>query len=353
MVRGEEVLLFIFDLMKNVVKARKLTIFFITILFIALSSFFISYLEPGVFTSPFLGFWWVMTTMTTTGYGDLVPKTMAGKLFAVFLYIFGVGLIGVVIGKIVESFGIYRKLKEEGKLSYKGKNHYVIVGWTEKSQNTIKELQLADPDVNIVVIDSAPKAPFTPSARLFYINGDITDINTYEKANLTYAKAVLVYSPHGMIDETTADGMTLLITSSIKSFMRQNNKNVYTLVEIKKENHIANFKHLEVDEFVLAGEALSDLMARSAMFKGSSTLFMKLLSRKYDVSLWNVPKRESWVTYQDAFEDLKKKGAHLIADKDNFNIIKHLDETLPMDSKLFIICEEQVYKKVMDSMNEG
>ncbi|MFB4164099.1 ion channel [Alteribacillus sp. JSM 102045] len=346
-------MLFIFELMKNVVNARKLTIFIFTIFFVTFSSLFISYLEPDVFTTPFLGFWWVMTTMTTTGYGDLVPETVTGKLFAIFLYVFGVGLIGVVIGKIVESFGIYRKLKEEGKLSYKGKEHYVIVGWTEKSQNTIKELQLSKPDVNIVVIDSTRKAPFTPSTRLFYIQGDITEIETYEKANLTCAKAVLIFSPSGMIDKTAADGMILLITSSIKSFMRQKNQNVYTLVEIMKENHIENFKHLEVDEFVLAGEALSDLMARSAMFKGSSTLFMKLLSRKYDVSLWNIPKRESWVTYQDAFEDLKKKGAHLIADKDNFNIIKHLDENLPMDTNLYIICEEQVYNKVMDSMNEG
>ncbi|SDH03405.1 voltage-gated potassium channel [Alteribacillus persepolensis] len=346
-------MLFIFELMKSVIKARKLTIFFVAILFIVCSSVFITYIEPDVFTSPFLGFWWVMTTITTTGYGDLVPETTAGRLFAIFLYTFGVGLIGVVIGKIVEGFGIYRKLKEEGQLSYKGKDHYVVVGWSQKSKNTIQELQLSNPDVNVVVIDSTTKAPFTPSSRLFYIQGDVTNIDTYEKANLSEAKAILIFSPDGTMDDTAADGMTLLVASSIKSFMSQEKeKNVYTLVEIKKENHIANFKHLEVDEFVLAGEALSDLMARSAMFQGSSTLFMKLLSRKYDVSLWNIPKRDKWETYRDAFDDLKFEGAHLIADDENFNIMKKLDEKLPVHANLFIICEEEVYKHIMELVQE-
>ncbi|WP_265182711.1 potassium channel family protein [Bacillus manliponensis] len=86
----------------------------------------------------FDAFWWGMTTMTTVGYGDFYPVTIEGRIFAIFLYIVGIGILGVVIGKVVDSFGHYRRLKGEGK--YKGRNHIVIVGWSKKSEYTLKEI---------------------------------------------------------------------------------------------------------------------------------------------------------------------------------------------------------------------
>ncbi|WP_456687952.1 ion channel [Aeribacillus sp. SP014] len=38
----------------------------------------ISYIEPKEFPTPFEGIWWALVTMSTTGYGDFVPKTFFG-----------------------------------------------------------------------------------------------------------------------------------------------------------------------------------------------------------------------------------------------------------------------------------
>src|SRR3954468_16640459 len=39
--------------------------------------------------------WWVLVTMATVGYGDIVPTTAAGRVVAVFLFVAGVGTLGI------------------------------------------------------------------------------------------------------------------------------------------------------------------------------------------------------------------------------------------------------------------
>jgi voltage-gated potassium channel len=48
--------------------------------------------------------WWGMTTITTVGYGDLYPVTMAGRMIAVGLMLTGVGLFGTLSGVIASFF---------------------------------------------------------------------------------------------------------------------------------------------------------------------------------------------------------------------------------------------------------
>jgi voltage-gated potassium channel len=44
--------------------------------------------------------WWAMQTVTTVGYGDIVPTTAAGKFVASLVMLTGIGLITVVTGSI-------------------------------------------------------------------------------------------------------------------------------------------------------------------------------------------------------------------------------------------------------------
>jgi len=53
-------------------------------------------LEPETFSSAFEGAWWGIVTMTTVGYGDVVPHTLAGRTIAVLLMVVGICMFAVV-----------------------------------------------------------------------------------------------------------------------------------------------------------------------------------------------------------------------------------------------------------------
>jgi voltage-gated potassium channel len=50
------------------------------------------------------GLWWAFVTVTTVGYGDVVPTTVAGKLIAVVLMVGGIGFLLMLAGALVEHF---------------------------------------------------------------------------------------------------------------------------------------------------------------------------------------------------------------------------------------------------------
>ena len=65
-------------------------------------------IDPGI-SSIGKGLWWAWVTVTTVGYGDVVPSSDAGKLFGAFLILLGIGLFSL----LTASFSAFFISKEE------------------------------------------------------------------------------------------------------------------------------------------------------------------------------------------------------------------------------------------------
>ncbi len=48
--------------------------------------------------------WWAVVTLTTVGYGDIVPITTNGRLVGVMIMVMGVGVLGVLAGSLASFF---------------------------------------------------------------------------------------------------------------------------------------------------------------------------------------------------------------------------------------------------------
>ncbi|WP_254901851.1 potassium channel family protein [Thalassobacillus devorans] len=297
--------------------------------------------ERDSFPTYFDGFWWVMTTVTTVGYGDYYPVTVAGRLIAIFLYILGIGLIGVVIGKVVDGLAGFRKKRLEGAIVYKDKNHYIIIGWSQKASFAIQEIMDTYDQAEIVIIDDLKEAPFLKD-NIHYIRGNASAKETLMKANVSEAQAVMIFSDDRINDDQLIDGKSLLIASTVEALA----PNVHTIVEVMEEAHIKNFKHIKVDEFIVSNETISSLAVRSAFMNGVSSIYGQLLSRSHGDDLHLIPRQKEWKTYQDAFDSLLKQGATLIADGNDLNINRRLGEPIPESARLFAICDEHTYKTI-------
>ena len=49
------------------------------------------------------GLWWAVQTVTTVGYGDHVPTTVAGRLVASAVMLFGIGFLTVITASITST----------------------------------------------------------------------------------------------------------------------------------------------------------------------------------------------------------------------------------------------------------
>ena len=65
--------------------------------------------DPGTFSNVWLGMWWAIQTVTTVGYGDVVPGSTVGKVIAALLMLGGLSLFAVVTGAITSAFVAQRQ----------------------------------------------------------------------------------------------------------------------------------------------------------------------------------------------------------------------------------------------------
>jgi voltage-gated potassium channel len=70
--------------------------------------------DPGTFDNVWLGMWWAIQTVTTVGYGDVVPGSTVGKVIATFMMLGGLSLFAVVTGAITSAFVAERQKRMGG-----------------------------------------------------------------------------------------------------------------------------------------------------------------------------------------------------------------------------------------------
>ncbi len=85
-------------------KLSLLLIVFLIIISASLVYFAEHVAQPAVFTSIPKTFWWAVVTVTTVGYGDMIPITIIGKVLTAIIALAGIALFALPAGIITAGF---------------------------------------------------------------------------------------------------------------------------------------------------------------------------------------------------------------------------------------------------------
>lgn len=99
-------------------KSMLLITVFVVFILLIISSSLLYFIEnphqPEAFSSIPASMWWGVETLTTVGYGDVVPLTGWGKLVGSMIALFGVGLFALPAGILAQGFTEEISKREKG-----------------------------------------------------------------------------------------------------------------------------------------------------------------------------------------------------------------------------------------------
>jgi len=104
----------------NEKKEQLLIVVFAIVIMLLLSSSTIYFVErqaqPENFPSIPAAFWWGIITLTTVGYGDVYPITMAGKILGGLISLLGIGVVAMPSGILAAGFAEEIQKEKEGDM---------------------------------------------------------------------------------------------------------------------------------------------------------------------------------------------------------------------------------------------
>ena len=206
-------------------------------------------------------FYTTITTLATVGYGDFTPITTEGKIFAVFIIIFGVGTMLYSFGLISETVmeGRLRILLGRGKLEKiieKMNNHYIICGGGRIGFLICRELMAGK--MPCVVIDNNPEVIQKAQDEGFIcFKGDATQDKVLIEAGIKRAKGIICVLP------TDAENLYVILTA------KELNQNIYIMSRSEEEESEHRLLRAGADRvmspYTLGGVRMAMAILRPAM----------------------------------------------------------------------------------------
>lgn len=135
-------------------------------------------------------FYFSIVSMSTVGYGDIVPHSDSARLFTASVIVLGITVfatsISAVVGPVIG--GKLKHIVRGGMTNVNRKNHYLIVGASPLAHSVYAGLTKRGYAVTVIV---APNVPHTYPENADIVVGDASDTATLHNASAESALAVL------------------------------------------------------------------------------------------------------------------------------------------------------------------
>ncbi len=300
-------------------------------------------LEIGKITEGEAPFWWAIVTMTTVGYGDFTPKTLEGRMFAVFVMFAGISLTAMFTAIISSIFVAKRIREEKGLEKVNIKNHIILCGWNRNADKIIDSIQyLAEaPRKNIVLINDLDEEEIARlktryrKIRLHFVAGDYTSEQVLVKANLEVAETVIII-PSDISDSIhNPDDKTILAALTIKGL----EPNIRLIAYLHNRENLTHIKRANANEVVISDDFGAYMIASHVMDPGIPQAVNRLLDNvsKNRFKRVDIPSEFIGKPFDNLFNHFRKKNNSILigvfSEEENLGIGEILSaDTLALDA---------------------
>ncbi|HPO50894.1 MAG TPA: ion channel [Spirochaetota bacterium] len=266
-------------------------------------------------------FWYTLVTLTTTGYGDISPSTILGRLVGIITMAFGVIVVAAVTGQIASFFVDQQMRRGKGLLKLKNlKGHYIICGWKKDFEKIIDGIFEANPDfdgADFVLINSVSSEYMemflsNPKYKMMnYIHGDYIDEEVLLKANIKTASRILILADQSSnYSEMEIDSRTVMAVLTVEKL----NRSIYSAAELldKKFENYLEIAHC--DEVLLTKEYERKLIVNASSGTGVSHVIMDLLSLedKKGIIIQDIPENFIGVSFKKLFYNVLENENNIL-----------------------------------------
>ena len=225
--------------------------------------------------------YFTIVTVTTLGYGDIVPVSEGARMFDAILItpvriLVWVMFIGTAYQLVIQNY--WERYSMNRKLS-KLKDHIIIAGYGTTGAAAVNELILKGyNENNLMIIDNKEEAvKLVAEAGGTGILGDPTREETLEKAGIKGAKVLII--------ATHQDDTNVLITLTAKDL----NQNIKIISRVSHEQNVKQLKRAGADIIISPSLTSGHLMAMGVFTSQSVELIEELLTRSRGANIIQRP----------------------------------------------------------------
>jgi voltage-gated potassium channel len=295
-------------LRRNQLIRMTLAIFFVIMVTAAVVFYFEHRYNPEMYKSYGDALWWSIVTVATVGYGDIVPKTELGRIFASLTILSGVILISLFTATISSVF-VARKIKEsQGLQDIHFTQHTLICGWNPQVEDVLRIYdRYPGKQMQVVLVNEAPPERIETVINAYqnieikFVRGDYSRETALNRANIKAAVSALVVPDSGSV---SSDEKTLLSILTMKSL----NPKLKVCAHIINRENRQHVKRANADEVVISDQHTAFFLANNILSPGTAQVAGEMLDYEHGNDVHRVPVPEPFIgkTFGELFLDFKR-----------------------------------------------
>jgi voltage-gated potassium channel len=290
-------------------------------------------------------FYMTIITITTIGYGEVIPLDDAGRLFTALIAVTGVGAMFYTMTTVMDYLVMYRLADPQGLRKMQTQiekihHHIVIAGLGRVGRQAAQELQVAE--VPFVIIDPRDDMlNFAIQHEYLMIKGDATDDTVLESAGIRHAKGLIVTSAD--------DASNLYIVLSARAL----NPNLFIVSRAVDDSSVPKLMRAganrAISPYAIGGRRLAHLIVNPTVIDFCDTIVSK---GNESLSLEGIQLQENSRLAGQSLGQLREQnhsGANILAILRGEQVIPDPESTLilsPGDQILALGTSEQLHRLV-------